>query len=412
MIQQMDAALLSLQGAAGARKLYGPEHAAANRQTTLSVELLGGLFSTRPRLRVVCLDGALLFDDAQLPSNVRFNDVLIPLLAAHEIEWIEFGAGLTKAELVEFLVQLESPPEHAGRLGTPHVRVGRIGRGESRAYDGATVASRGGGGVGGVGDDGAGGFAGGDGGPLPEGAHILSIDREQQIEQFKQIWMALRRGNRPDDRLSELVESIRLAVAVGADVCRQLAEVKNHDEYTFVHTVNVAILSAALGEAVGMGPNQVFDLTMASLLHDVGKQHTPLTILNKPGKLDDAERKRMERHTVDGAAILMSRPGCPDFAPIVAFEHHANIDGTGYPNLSRSKRPHLASQIVHVADVFDALRTNRPYRAALDAEKVRSMLLEAAGKSFDAALVNLFLERVVKLSPGPSQPASKTPRAA
>jgi putative two-component system response regulator len=115
----------------------------------------------------------------------------------------------------------------------------------------------------------------------------------------------------------------------------------------------------------------------------------------------------MERHTVDGAAILMSRPGCPDFAPIVAFEHHANIDGTGYPNLPRSKRPHLASQIVHVADVFDALRTNRPYRAALDAEKVRGMLLDAAGKSFDTALVNLFLERVVKLSPGPGQQATK-----
>jgi len=410
MIRQMDAALLSLQGAAGARKLYGPEHAAANRQTALTVEQLGALFLWRPKLRVVCLDGALLFDDAQLPSNVRFNDVLIPLLGAHEIEWIEFQAGLTKAELIDFLVQLEGPTEEAGRvgrLGTPHVRVGRIGRGDSRAYDGATVGGHGGGGA-----VGTAGFAGGEADLLPGDAQIISIDREQQIEQFKQIWKALRAGGRPDNRLCELVESIRLAVAVGADVCRQLAEVKHHDEYTFVHTVNVAILSAALGEAVGMGPNQVFDLTMASLLHDVGKQHTPLTILNKPGKLDDAERKRMERHTVDGAAILMSRPGCPDFAPIVAFEHHANIDGTGYPNLSRSKRPHLASQIVHVADVFDALRTNRPYRAALDAEKVRSMLMEAAGKSFDTALVNLFLERVVKLSPGSSQPAAKTPKVA
>jgi putative nucleotidyltransferase with HDIG domain len=392
MIHQMDAALLSLQAAAGARKLYGPEHAAARRQTALTVELLGAMFSSRRALRVVRLDGALLFDDAQLPSCVRFNDVLIPLLAAHDIEWIEFQAGLTKAELIDFLVQLEGPPQEGGRLGTPHVRVGQIGRGEVAGFDGATVGAR---------AAAAGGAMAGTEGELPAGAaQVISIDRDQQVEQFRQIWLALRAGKRPDNRLAELVESIRLAVAVGADVCRQLADVKNHDEYTFVHTVNVAILSAALGEAVGMGANQVFDLTMASLLHDVGKQHTPLTILNKPGKLDESERKRMERHTVDGAAILMSRAGCPDFAPIVAFEHHANIDGTGYPNLSRNKRPHLASQIVHVADVFDALRTNRPYRAALDAEKVRSMLLEGAGKAFDEARVSLFLERVVKLSPG------------
>ena len=133
-----------------------------------------------------------------------------------------------------------------------------------------------------------------------------------------------------------------------------------------MHTVNVAILSAALGEAVGMRPNQVFDLTLAALLHDVGKQHTPLAILNKPGKLDDGERQQMEQHASVGAALLLARRGVPDVAPIVAMEHHANVDGTGYPRLRRNARPHVASQIVHVADVFDALRTNRPYRAAMD----------------------------------------------
>jgi putative nucleotidyltransferase with HDIG domain len=390
MIQQMDTAMLALQSAAGARKLYGLEHAAAKRQTALAVELLAALFASRRSVRVVRIDNALLFDDAHLPSCVRLNDVLIPLLVAHEIEWIEFHTGLTRTELSEFLHQLDAAPSGTpatgARLGTPLIRVGRIGRSDpsSDSISDPNLAAA--------------------------ATVISSFDKEQQIEQFRQIWTALRGGSRPDQRLAELVESIRLAVAVGADVCRQLADIKNHDEYTFVHTVNVGILSAALGEAVGMSPNQVFDLTMAALLHDVGKQRTPHSILNKPGKLDEAERKRMERHTLDGAAILLARPGVPDFAPIVAFEHHANIDGTGYPHLSRGKRPHLASQIVHVADVFDALRTNRPYRAALDAQTVRAMLVEAAGRSFDSALVNLFLEKVVKLAP--ADPATTTPKAA
>src|SRR6185436_9387331 len=182
-------------------------------------------------------------------------------------------------------------------------RVGRVGRSDAATTDAAV--------------------AGG----------ALALD--QTVSQFRGIWQGLQSGGgigeggvTPDQRLGELVESIRLAVAVGADVCRQLADVKSHDEYTFVHTVNVGILSAALGEAVGMKPNQVFDLTLAALLHDVGKQHTPLAILNKPGKLDDGERKQMELHTTAGAAMLLARRGVPDVAPIVAFEHHANVDGS------------------------------------------------------------------------------------
>ena len=380
MIEQMDAAILAIQAAAGARHLYGPEHAAPKRQVALAVELLGAIFPSRRSLRLVRLDNTLLFEDLALPSCARFNDLLIPLLASHGVEWIEFQRGLARPELTEFLMQLERP-DPQGPLGTPNVRVGSIGRNETTPTGTTNV--------------------------------ISALDPQQQIPGFKKVWEQLRTGGaaRPDQRLAELVESIRLAVAVGADVCKQLADVKHHDEYTFVHTVNVAILSAALGEAVGMRPNQVFDLTLAALLHDVGKQHTPLEILNKPGRLDESERKRMERHTIDGAAILLERPGVPDFAPIVAFEHHANLDGTGYPRLPTNQRPHLASQIVHISDIFDALRTNRPYRAAMDAAKVRSMLLEISGKAFDTSLVNLFLKRIVKV-PASTPQNNPAPKAA
>ena len=361
MIDRMDKAILALQAASTARKLYGVDHAVVNRQVDSAADTLAAMLSERRELRVVRLDSALVFEDLELPSCVHLSEVLIPRLTAHNIEWLEFRAGLARAELVTLLDQLERSPAELLRCGTAHIKVGRLGRTE-----GADAAA----------DSG-----------------ILAVD--DTVSQFRELWGGLRGGDRPDQRLSDLVESIRLAVAVGADVCKQLAEVKNHDEYTFVHTVNVAILSAALGEAVGMRPNQVFDLTLAALLHDVGKQRTPLAILNKPGTLDDGERKQMELHTTAGAAILLARPGVPDVAPIVAYEHHANIDGTGYPRLTRSARPHLASQIVHVADVFDALRTNRPYRAAMDDARVRAILTDGSGKLFDSALVKLFLDKVV-----------------
>ena len=372
MINLMDKAMLALQSAAVGRKLYGLDHPLPGRQTEIAAESLRqAAIASVGELRVVRLDDSLLFADAELPSCPVLREVLIPRLAAHGVEWIEFRPGLSRAELVTLMDQLERAPGDAGRFGTANVRVGRIGRADADAAD-------------------AEGPVGADG----------------QVAQLRQMWGGLQGGDRPDQRLGDLVESIRLAVAVGADVCNRLAEVKSHDEYTFVHTVNVGILSAALGEAVGMNPNQVFDLILAALLHDVGKQRTPLAILNKPGRLDETERRQMELHPVTGAAMLFERQGVPDVAPIVAFEHHANVDGTGYPRLPRVGRPHLASQIVHVADVFDALRTNRPYRAAMDDARVRQILTEGAGKAFDPALVDLFLQHV--MAAGAARPTRKT----
>jgi putative nucleotidyltransferase with HDIG domain len=363
MIDKIDKAMTALQSAAVGRRLYGLDHPLPNRQTELAADTLRqAAIATAGELRLVRLDDTLLFDDAELPSCPVLREVLIPRLAAHGVEWLEFKPGLTKAELVTLIDQIDRPAAAAGRVGTANVRVGRIGRSESA--DDALESD-------------------------------VAFDSNGQVAQLKQVWGGLNAGDRPDQRLGDLVESIQLAVAVGADVCNRLAEVKSHDEYTFVHTVNVGILSAALGEAVGMKPNQVFDLILAALLHDVGKQRTPLTILNKPGQLDATERKQMEMHPVTGAAMLFERQGVPDVAPIVAFEHHANVDGTGYPRLKRTGRPHMASQIVHVADVFDALRTNRPYRAAMEDARVRQILVEGAGKAFDPALVELFLEHVI-----------------
>lgn len=365
MSEIMDRAMLALQAAVAGRKLYGPAHPASKRQLDQVFESLSALLGSAGEVRLVRLNNALLFQDSELPSCAHLVDALLPRLADHGIEWLEFERGLSRAELVSFVEQLEAPRAEGRVIGTAHIRTGQLGRSAASAP------------------------------PMSTTTNVLGPD--DQVAQLKRIWGQLQSGDPPRNHLADLVESIRLTVAVGEDVCRQLAELKSHDEYTFVHTVNVGILSAALGEAIGMSEEQIFQLTVAALLHDVGKQRTPLEILNKTGKLEDIERRRMERHTVEGAAILLSRRGVPDVAPIVAFEHHANLDGSGYPHLGRLARPHLASQIVHVADVFDALRTNRPYRLAMEPAKARAILLEGAGKSFDPALLNLFLDRVVKL---------------
>ena len=373
-IAHVDKAILGLQAAAVGRKLYGVAHVVPRRHVEESVKLLTAVLAKSPQVRLVRLDDKLHLDDDALPSSAQLADGLLPRFAAHGIEWIELRPGLTAAEATAFLEQLERVDPDTTAVGTPHILIGQIGRGRGGRSGSTSSGGRGGGGS----------------------TNIPALDEADPAGQLKKIWDGIQQGARPDRKLTDLVESIRLAAAISTDVCKLLAEVKGHDEYTFVHTVNVAILSAALGEAVGFKTNQVFDLTLAALLHDVGKQRTPLAILNKPGKLDEAERLRVEQHTVDGAAILLACKGVPDVAPIVAFEHHANVDGSGYPKLAPGARPHLASQVVHVADVFDALRTNRPYRAALDEATVRKIINQESGKSFDPALVNLFLDGVIR----------------
>jgi putative two-component system response regulator len=130
---------------------------------------------------------------------------------------------------------------------------------------------------------------------------------------------------------------------------------------------------------------------VAGLLHDIGKVRIPHDILTKPGKLTPEERNIMNMHTVDGARIIIETEEQLDLAAVVAYEHHIMIDGGGYPQLAFPRDCHYASKIVHVCDVYDALRTNRPYRDAWDSEKVIAYIEEKAGSEFDAELAQSFV---------------------
>jgi len=112
----------------------------------------------------------------------------------------------------------------------------------------------------------------------------------------------------------------------------------------------------------------------AALMHDIGKVETPQEVLNNPGKLSKEEFEIMQRHVVDGAHILRRTPEMPALAPVVAFEHHLRQDLSGYPENIGSRKLNLCTMIVSIADVFDALRSNRPYREGLATSRIRSDL--------------------------------------
>jgi putative two-component system response regulator len=138
---------------------------------------------------------------------------------------------------------------------------------------------------------------------------------------------------------------------------------------------------------------------LAGLLHDIGKTSIPLEILTKPGKLTDQERDVMNRHPSNGARLILRSEEDLDLAAIVAYEHHIMIDGGGYPSMRFGRSCHRASHLVHVCDVFDALRTHRPYRDAWPLEKTLAYIRERAGQEFDPEIVQTFLAMMSQWEP-------------
>ncbi|HPW18143.1 MAG TPA: HD domain-containing protein [Candidatus Aminicenantes bacterium] len=174
-----------------------------------------------------------------------------------------------------------------------------------------------------------------------------------------------------------------------------LTNLKNHDEYTLNHSVNVCILATALGRRLGLNRGELVDLGIAAFFHDLGKLETPLEILNKPDKLDDGEREIMEQHPFKGAEKLVLLQGSrrlPLRAIHVAMEHHIKEDLSGYPRYFDKADVNLFSKIVKVVDFFDAITTKRVYRAKVfTRSEALSLMLEQSASEFNPIILKAFV---------------------
>jgi putative nucleotidyltransferase with HDIG domain len=177
-----------------------------------------------------------------------------------------------------------------------------------------------------------------------------------------------------------------------------LANIKNYDEYTFNHSVNVAIYAIALGQRIGIPKKHLSHLGMAGLFHDMGKTRIPKEILNKTGKLSSEEWTVMRSHPVAGAEMVMRMKEWGELSTRMidaAFEHHLRYDLTGYPKLTRKRKITLFGRIITLADFYDALVRPRVYnRFPYVSEKILGIMLERSGKDFDPSLVKVFINMI------------------
>jgi putative nucleotidyltransferase with HDIG domain len=191
----------------------------------------------------------------------------------------------------------------------------------------------------------------------------------------------------------DLVQLLIHKVARSNAALGQILAVKMYENLTYCHSVNVAMLSLLLGRQLGFDELTMAGLVEGALLHDIGKTRIPLDIVKKPGALDRRERKLIEAHTTFGAEILIQIKGLRPLTPIVALEHHRGVTGTGYPDLSEAV-PHLMSQIVSVADIYEALTGARSYQDPTPPEHACLVLARLAGHKLNTHLVKAFVNAI------------------
>lgn len=179
-----------------------------------------------------------------------------------------------------------------------------------------------------------------------------------------------------------------------------LTRIREKDAYTAEHSLSVSILSIALGRRLGMSREQLNELGMCAMLHDVGKIMVPTHILNKPDKLSAAEMEVMKSHTTEGRDVLLSNPDVPGSSIDVAHAHHERLDGSGYPRGLKAHQITPFSKLVAITDTFDAMTADRCYQKGRSNMQAFSLLTKGRNTRWDSEMVIQFIETIGIYPPG------------
>jgi HD-GYP domain-containing protein (c-di-GMP phosphodiesterase class II) len=195
-------------------------------------------------------------------------------------------------------------------------------------------------------------------------------------------------------KAKRMVQNMVDCVGEDESILLALSAIKEYDDYTYSHSVNVAVLALCLGNRIGLSRNSLEHLGICGLFHDLGKVEIPRDIINKPGGLTEEEREEVQKHPLSSVKQILKLHAAHDIKSKILlgpFEHHIKYDLTGYPQLLFKKNVSLFGRILQIADVYDAITSPRAYRASsLSPDQALVSMLERAGTDFDPILMKVF----------------------
>jgi HD-GYP domain-containing protein (c-di-GMP phosphodiesterase class II) len=358
------ACTLLLAGATRTR-LYGRDHRLTREafdQLLASFDAL--LAADGGELRLMLSGEELLAQDRRLDASSGPAAALVRRLQEKGIGVLVVRRGLRREELEELCAQLADP--RGTVRAQPHLEIGavRLAAPTSSAVSEAMRVQ------------------------TPPGHRDDPVPAE--AEQVRQLTEHVRSSYEVKARdYREVALSLLTHLTHQGNIFLNLAELREHNLFTYLHTCNVATLGMGFGISLGLDGRQAFDIGTAALLHDVGKTFVPTSVLDKPGKLDEDEWRLVRRHPVEGARLLASQPDVPHLAVVVAYEHHMHFaGGGGYPSAPFPPAPH--SQLIAIADTFDAIFGKRSYHARFDVMQALELLQAERGRMYNPDLVDDF----------------------
>jgi hypothetical protein len=356
--------------------LYSASHPQVGQYIDKTHVVLADLLQESPEATIMLVGNDLVAAGRPLPSDSAYVANFIRILRRKSIERVTFMAGLPRAELQGFIQDL-AMPDAASIKTTGFIKLGKV---ELRVKQAGTGTQH--------------GWVGGDDAP-PEVIEELVKLTTTELDELKDLYLRIKKHKQIDVRsVDEMVKRFIKGFRQEVNPLRMLASLKSSHEYTFTHVVNVGILTMAQAESLGFTGEHLHQIGVASFLHDIGKLFVPEEILNKQGKLSQDERMIIETHTTKGARYLMGTEGIPKLAVLASLEHHLKFDGSGYPSIKGGWTPNIASQMISVADVFDAMRSRRSYQEPQPRSKIESILKGGAGKAFNPRLVDNFFKLI------------------
>lgn len=365
----------SLMACSKTISLYPMGHPQTRNEVERLWRLIVGFLQEKPELVLSFSRGEIFFEDDLLVEESLSCVALINACADNDINRLYFLSGLTQKELAGFLSLLNKADEPDGvdfaralaESEIDHIKVKRLIAVDSEEDGDATDQS-----------------------------NTLKVHRQRYNTAVTGLGdvFAQAGSGRPIaiEKVDDIVEWLVSNLMTGDSTMLALTALKEHDEYTCHHSINVAMLAVVLAQRLGLNRQRLVWLATGALLHDIGKINIPKDIINKPGKLSAEEWRLMKRHPIESTQILSGLPTLEPSALIVAFEHHIGYDLSGYPVRGDRRRPHLFSRIVQIADTYDGLTSRRSYHEpALPTEALHYMLC-VMPQAFDPFLLSLFVK--------------------
>ncbi len=354
--------------AVASASLYSPEHRQVLRLGGEAFAYLQAALATEDEIVLLLIEDELVCNKTPLDGSLYLGK-FIKIFQEKGIEHLKFLPQVEFDELRLLIVSLSRQAATVpGVRSSAHIHLGRLDISADSAEVGKVAAE----------DEKA----------------CLSFEEISRLEKevFAEVYECAQ-GNRALGMagINEIVSASIHAFEKMAGSLNLLEKILALGEYTFTHSTNVCILNLAQAKSIGIEGRLLHDVGVAALLHDIGKLSVPEAILSKPGALSPEERELIKQHPVRGAHYLLDMPGVPKLAIVCSYEHHMKYDGTGYPAVSLGRSQNLCSQITAVSDYFDALRTNRSYRGALEYSTVAAMMVDVSGTYLHPLLTRNFL---------------------